>query len=56
MRHCHADISRISAHGYSPRVSFEEALEEFCSWSRDKPTQDLFEEAAREMDSRGLVR
>lgn len=56
VRHCFADISRISSHGYRPRMDFQRAIKEFYEWSRSQPSADLFGEAEREMDRRGLVR
>ncbi len=55
IRHCYADISKIARHGYSPSYTSEKAIEEFYAWSLGQEAEDLFEEAEREMDERGLV-
>jgi len=55
IRHCYADISKIGRHGYSPSFASEKAIEEFYAWSVGQEAEDLFEEAERELDERGLV-
>lgn len=55
IRHCYADISKISSHGYSPTVMSDEAIREFYEWSKDMNFEDRFEEAETEMHSRGLI-
>lgn len=55
IRHCYADISRISALGYSPRVTFEQGLSDLVEWVRLQKAEDRVEEAAAELERRGLV-
>jgi len=56
VRHCYADISKISAQGYRVTVPFEKALREFFLWSRDRTSEDRFQEAEEKMDSHGLLK
>jgi dTDP-L-rhamnose 4-epimerase len=55
IRHCYADISRIAAHGYKPRVGFQDGMEELARWSRGQEAQDRFDEASGELEKRGLI-
>jgi dTDP-L-rhamnose 4-epimerase len=55
IRHCYADISRIQALGYRPRVQFADGLAELVRWVRSQTAEDRFEDARRELISRGLV-
>jgi dTDP-L-rhamnose 4-epimerase len=55
IRHCFADISRLSSHGYEPVFDFENSIREFFEWSQGQPSEDMFDRAEGEMDSRGLV-
>ena len=55
IRHCHPDITRITALGYRPRVSFEDGLRELVEWVRQQTAEDRVEQAAGELEKRGLV-
>ncbi len=55
IRHCVADISRLQAHGYAPRISFKDGVAELVSWVRTQTAQDAFEAARAELISRGLA-
>ena len=55
VRHCYADIGRIAALGYVPRVSFEEGLRELADWVRQQTADDLVDRAAAELEQRGLL-
>lgn len=55
IRHCSADIRKISALGYSPRMSFEAGVEELVEWVRRQTAEDRMEQAAAELERRGLV-
>lgn len=55
IRHCYADIGRIAALGYVPKVSFEEGVRELADWVRQQTAEDLVERAAAELEQRGLL-
>jgi len=56
IRHCYADIGRLAAFGYRPKVRFEEGVAELTEWVRSQSAEDAFSEARRELDERGLTR
>lgn len=54
IRHCYADISRArSVLGYSPKVSFEEGLEELAAWLDGRVAIHRGDEARAELAFRG---
>lgn len=55
IRHCYADISRLRAMGYRPRVRFEEGVSALVEWVRQQTAVDAFEQAREELVRRGLV-
>ena len=55
IRHCFADISRIQALGYRPKVRFEDGVAELVDWVRSQTAVDGFEQARAELASRGLA-
>ncbi len=55
IRHCYADISKISALGYRPRVVFEEGLRDLVAWVRQQRAEDRVAQASAELERRGLV-
>lgn len=55
IRHCYADITRIGALGYRPKVTFEQGLRDLVEWVRRQQAEDRVEEAAAELERRGLV-
>ncbi len=56
IRHCFSDISKIRRIlGYEPRVSFEDGMRELIDWSKQAESEDKFEQAEREMRSKGIV-
>ncbi len=58
IRHCFADISKISRLGYAPRVSFEDGMQELVEWVNAQPScnvEDRFEKAHRELEARRLT-
>ena len=56
IRHCVADIGAIrKALGYEPKVAFEEGMKELIAWGRDAEAVDRFDEARKELSSRGLM-
>jgi dTDP-L-rhamnose 4-epimerase len=56
IRHCVADISKLTALGYVPSVSFEQGLHELVEWVRGQQVVDRFEQAKAELAARGLTR
>lgn len=55
IRHCYADISKISALGYRPRVSFEEGIQDLVKWVRGQTAVDRVDQAAAELEQRKLI-
>jgi dTDP-L-rhamnose 4-epimerase len=55
IRHCFADVSRLCALGYQPRVQFEDGINELVNWVRSQTAVDGFEQARRELMVRGLA-
>ena len=55
IRHCFADIGRIQALGYEPRMRFEDGVAELVDWVRAQSAVDGFEQARHELVSRGLA-
>jgi len=57
IRHCYADLTKArQILGYTPTVSFEEGINEFSDWARDKPSEDRLGAATAELEQRGLYR
>jgi len=54
IRHCFADISRISALGYTPRWSLRDGLRDLVQWGVTQKALDRTEKADRELLKRGL--
>ena len=58
IRHCYADISRISTLlGFSPRVRFEDGARELAGWVREQQAQaSRVGEANQQLAAHGLIR
>lgn len=56
IRHCYADISKIRKLGFEPTVSFEQGLADLAAWARNQEAVDHADEAASELERRGLAR
>jgi dTDP-L-rhamnose 4-epimerase len=56
IRHCVADPGALAALGFRPSVSLEEGLRDLVEWGRTVPAEDRVEQAARELEARGLTR
>ena len=56
IRHCYADISNLRALGFAPSVPFEDGLRELVEWGQAVSAEDRVEEAARELEARGLTK
>jgi len=55
IRHCYADIVKLRALGFQPSVSLEEGLRDLAAWGREADAEDRVEQAARELEARGLT-
>jgi dTDP-L-rhamnose 4-epimerase len=56
IRHCYADISRIQDRlGFSPKVPLAEGVKELVAWVREERAVDMVEQAAKELERRGLA-
>lgn len=56
IRHCFADISKIKNKlDFSPKVKFEEGIQEFLSWAEKEESEDKFEKANKELKEKGLI-
>ena len=56
VRHCSADLTKAKALlGYEPKVSLEDGMRELVAWGQGVQASDRFEEAYKELRSKGLV-
>ncbi len=56
VRHCSADISLIKQTlGWSPKWDFEKGMKDLIAWGEKQEAKDLFDQASRELNSKGLV-
>jgi len=56
IRHCFADVTRArEALGFEAEVPFEQGLGELAEWLEGQAATDRFDEAAAELDRRGLT-
>jgi dTDP-L-rhamnose 4-epimerase len=55
IHHCFADVGRIQALGYQPRVRFEDGMAELVERVRGREAVDRFGDARRKLMSRGLA-
>lgn len=55
IRHCASDISKIARLGFKPSVKLEAGLKALVSWGKQVGAQDRVEQAARELQTRGLT-
>lgn len=55
IRHCVADITKLRALGFTPSVDLASGMGELVAWGRQVSAEDRVEEAARELEVRGLT-
>lgn len=55
IRHCFADISRISALEFKPRMTLQEGLNDLVRWGATAEAEDLFDQAEQELVKRRLL-
>ena len=56
IRHCFADISKIQKTiDWQPQVDLEVGLKELIEWSKDKESEDFFEESQKILQAKGVV-
>ena len=56
IRHCFADLTKARLLlGYEPQIRFEEGLKELSQWLEGQIAVDSVNEAARELEARGLT-
>ena len=55
IRHCIADVGRISQFGFAPKVAFKRVMEELVAWGKTVAARDLVERAQQELKEKGLV-
>jgi len=56
IRHCFADISKITGYGYSPTVDFKNGMKELVEWGKTVEATDGVERAQQELKDKGLVK
>jgi len=56
VRHCYSDSTLIEKTlGFRPEVSFEQGMKELIKWAEKAYFEDKFEDAAKELEEKGLV-
>ena len=56
IRHCFADISKIKSRlGFQPSVTLEDGLRALVEWGKQVEAEDRVEQAAKELEARGLT-
>lgn len=55
IRHCYADISRISRMGFRPTLNFEQGMKELAEWGAGVKAEDMVERAKDELEKKGLA-
>lgn len=56
IRHCYADTTKArTLLDFEPRVNLDRGMEELVEWGREQDVEDNFEDAYRELESKGLL-
>ncbi len=55
IRHCYADIEKIKAIGFIPKISLEEGLKDLVEWGKGEKAVDKIADANRELEKRKLT-
>ena len=55
IRHCYADTTKLRALGFAPGVALKDGLRALAEWGRQVEAEDRVEQAARELEVRGLA-
>ncbi len=55
IRHCLADISKLSTLGFHPAVSLKSGLSQLVEWGQPEVAEDRVEQATQELKIRGLT-
>lgn len=55
IRHCYADVSKISKIGFKPKIELAQGMKELVKWSEKVEAKDKFEQAQEELKRKGLV-
>ncbi len=55
IRHCFADIRKIRAMGFTPKVSFAEGMKKLVEWSHGVKANDQVEQSTQELQKRKLI-
>ena len=57
IRHCYADINKIQTKlGFSPKVAFEDGIDELVNWVSAQQANDMVEDAKAQLSKRNLVK
>ncbi len=57
IRHCYASIDRIAEElGFQPGMTLEDGMHDLLAWIRHQKADDRVEQAAQELEARGLTR
>ena len=56
IRHCYADVAKLRALGFAPSVTLEDGMRELVAWGQAVSAEDRVEEAAKELEARGLTK
>lgn len=55
IRHCYADVSKMSKIGFKPEIELAQGMKELVKWGEKAEAKDKFEQAQEELKKRGLV-
>ena len=55
IRHCYANIEKITGSGFTPAVSFDNGMKELVLWGESVEAHDMAEDAQIELKKRGLI-